>query len=100
MQLDGTHGIRGWQWLFIIEGSATVGIGAVCAFFMPEFPHNSRILSQQQRELAVWRIESESGAAEGTEKEHVLKGFVKALSDPKLILLILCNMLSQACTCS
>ncbi|KAL1599527.1 hypothetical protein SLS60_007330 [Paraconiothyrium brasiliense] len=96
LQLDGAHGIRGWQWLFIIEGCATVGIGSICAFFMPEFPHNSRILSQEQRDLAVWRIESESGAAEGTEKESVLKGFAKALSDPKLILLILCNMLSQA----
>ncbi|KAF2641944.1 MFS general substrate transporter [Massarina eburnea CBS 473.64] len=95
-QLDGRHGIRGWQWLFIVEGSATVGIGSICAFFMPEFPHNSRILSQTQRDLAVWRIESESGAAEGHEKEPVLKGFIKALSDPKLQLLILCNLLSQA----
>ncbi|KAL5423825.1 hypothetical protein PMIN04_003627 [Paraphaeosphaeria minitans] len=96
LQLDGVHGIRGWQWLFIIEGCATVGIGSICAFFMPEFPHNSRILSQEQRDLAVWRIESESGTAEGAEKESVLKGFAKALSDPKLVLLILCNMLSQA----
>lgn len=95
LQLDGTHNIRGWQWLFIIEGSATVGIGVICACIMPEFPHNSRILSQLERDLAVWRIESEAGAAEGTEKESVLRGFAKALSDPKLVLLIFCNMLSQ-----
>ncbi|KAF2130241.1 MFS general substrate transporter [Dothidotthia symphoricarpi CBS 119687] len=98
-QLDGTHNIRGWQWLFIIEGSATVGIGAICAFFMPEFPHNSRILTQLERDLAVWRVESEAGAAEGAaqdEQESVLKGFGKALCDPKLLLLILCNLLSQA----
>lgn len=95
-QLDGTHGIRGWQWLFIIEGSATVGIGIICAFFMPEFPHNSRLLSAVERDLAVWRIESEAGAAEGTETESVLRGFAKALSDPKLVLLIFCNLLSQA----
>lgn len=30
LQLDGQHGIAGWKWLFIIEGSATVGIGAIC----------------------------------------------------------------------
>ncbi|KAM5341944.1 hypothetical protein ACJ41O_014975 [Fusarium nematophilum] len=95
-QLDGAHGIRGWQWLFIIEGVATVGIGAICAFFMPEFPYNSRILTPIQRDLAVWRIEADAGAAEGTEKESVLKGFGKALTDPKLVLLIFCNMLSQA----
>jgi hypothetical protein len=79
-----------------IEGSTTVGIGTICAFFMPEFPHNSRILSQTERDLAVWRVESEAGAAEGTEKEPVLRGFAKALADPKLLLLILCNLLSQA----
>ena len=95
LQLDGQHGIRGWQWLFIIEGSATVGIGIICACIMPEFPHNSRILSQLERDCAVWRIESESGAAEGTENESVMKGFLKALADPKLILLIFCNMMSQ-----
>lgn len=95
LQLDGVHGIRGWRWLFIIEGSATVGIGVICSLVMPEFPHNSRILSEEQRALAVWRIESEAGAAEGTEKESVLRGFGKALSDPKMILLIFCNMLSQ-----
>lgn len=96
LQLDGAHGIRGWQWLFIIEGSATVGIGSICAFFMPEYPHNSRMLSAFERDLAVWRIESESGAAEGSENEKVLKSFGKALTDPKLLLLIFCNMMSQA----
>ncbi|KAF2014508.1 MFS general substrate transporter [Aaosphaeria arxii CBS 175.79] len=94
--LDGTHGIRAWQWLFIIEGCATVGIGSICAFLMPEFPHNSKILTPVQRELAVWRIESEAGAAEGTENEGTWKGFSKALSDPKLLILIFCNLLSQA----
>lgn len=62
---------------------------------MPEFPHNSRMLSQVERDLAVWRIESESGAAEGNENESTLSGFYKALKDPKLILLIMCNMWSQ-----
>lgn len=96
LQLDGAHNIAGWQWLFIIEGSVTVGVGVICACIMPEFPHNSRILSQLEREMAVWRIESEAGAAEGTEDESTLRGFAKALCDPKLMLLIFCNMLSQA----
>ncbi|KAJ5537520.1 hypothetical protein N7494_006999 [Penicillium frequentans] len=95
MQLDGARNIAGWQWLFIIEGSATVGVGVICACVMPEFPHNSRILSQTERDLAVWRIESEAGAAEGTDNESALRGFAQALTDPKLLLLIFCNMLSQ-----
>ena len=96
LQLDGRRGVAGWQWLFIIEGSATVAIGVVCACVLPEFPHNSRILTPLERDMAVWRVESEAGAAEGVETESVLSGFAKALSDPKLVLLIFCNMLSQA----
>ncbi|OJJ02696.1 hypothetical protein ASPVEDRAFT_193725 [Aspergillus versicolor CBS 583.65] len=95
LQLDGAHGIAGWQWLFIIEGSATVGIGALCSLIMPEFPHNSRLLSPLERALAVFRIEAEAGAAEGTEHEPLLAGFLKALRDPKLLLLTFANMLSQ-----
>ncbi|KAF4243933.1 hypothetical protein CNMCM6805_010444 [Aspergillus fumigatiaffinis] len=87
LQLNGIHHIAGWQWLFIIEGSVTIGVGVICSIIMPEFPHNSRILSPLERDLAVWRIESEH--------ESVLVGFTNALSDPKLVLLILANMLSQ-----
>lgn len=87
---------RQFRWLFIIEGSVTVGVGAICACIMPEFPHNSRALSQEERDLAVWRMESEAGAAEGREKEGIMKGFLDALSDPKMLLLIFCNMMSQA----
>ncbi|KAL4782818.1 major facilitator superfamily domain-containing protein [Aspergillus varians] len=95
LQLDGVHNIAGWKWLFIIEGCATVGIGIICSLIMPEFPHNSRLLNPLEKALAVYRIESESGAAEGTEKEPLLQGFIKALRDPKLLLLIFANMLSQ-----
>lgn len=96
LKMDGIHGIAGWRWLFIVEGAVTVFVGVICAFLMPEYPHNCRMLTQVERDLAVWRIESEAGAAEGTENESTLTGFKKALSDPKLLLLIFCNMLSQA----
>lgn len=104
LELEGHHGIRGWQWLFIVEGSATVGIGFICTFFMPEFPHNSRLLNDTERALAVWRIEREAGAAEGSQSNNNSggkdsawwRGFVEAMTDPKLGLLVFCNLLSQA----
>lgn len=62
---------------------------------MPEYPHNAKILTPIQRDLAVWRIESESGAAEGTEDVSTMRAFAHAFTDPKLYMLIFMNMMSQ-----
>ena len=62
---------------------------------MPEYPHNAKFLSAIQRDLAVWRIESESGAAEGTVEASTWQPFLAALKDPKIYLLIFMNMMSQ-----
>ncbi|KAK8854953.1 hypothetical protein IAR55_003693 [Kwoniella newhampshirensis] len=93
--VDGVHGIRGWRWLFIIEGVATVGIAALSAFVLPEYPYNPRILKPVERELAVWRLEKEAGAAEGNEKTGTWEGFRIGLRDPKTYTFIFCNMMSQ-----
>ena len=33
--LDGHHGFKAWEWLFIIEGVITVSIGIMTFFFLP-----------------------------------------------------------------
>jgi len=40
LSLSGTSGLAGWQWLFMLEGVMTVGIGIVWLFFLPETPSN------------------------------------------------------------
>ncbi|KAK6909495.1 hypothetical protein I203_103514 [Kwoniella mangroviensis CBS 8507] len=96
LKLDGAHGIRGWRWLFIIEGVATVGLGLIFATFMPEYPHNAKILTPEEREYAVWRIEQEAGAAEAHDSGSNIKAYVSALADPKVYTLIFCMIMSQA----
>ncbi|KAG2200202.1 hypothetical protein INT47_009840 [Mucor saturninus] len=55
--LDGTHGMRGWKWLFIIEGLIAVVIGFVGFFVLPDFPNNTRLITGSAREVAVIRLE-------------------------------------------
>ncbi|KAI9491329.1 major facilitator superfamily domain-containing protein [Zychaea mexicana] len=55
--LDGAHGMRGWKWLFIIEGLIGVAIGVVGFFLIPDYPHNTRWIVGEERELAVKRLE-------------------------------------------
>ncbi|WVW81041.1 hypothetical protein I302_103032 [Kwoniella bestiolae CBS 10118] len=95
LKLDGAHGIRGWRWLFIIEGVATVGLGLIFALFLPEYPHNAKMLTPLERDMAVWRLEKEAGAAEGNEQIGTMEGFFIGLKDPKIYALIFMNMMSQ-----
>ncbi|KAL7424529.1 hypothetical protein Q5752_000213 [Cryptotrichosporon argae] len=95
LKLTNVHGISAWRWLFIIEGSATVGLGLIFSIFMPEFPHNARMLTPIERDMAVWRIEREAGDAEGTEATGTWAGFVEGFKDPKLYVMIFCNGLGQ-----
>ncbi|KAI8357783.1 major facilitator superfamily domain-containing protein [Blakeslea trispora] len=65
--LDGVHGMRGWKWLFIIEGLIAVVIGTIGFFVLPDFPHNTRFIQGEMREVAMIRLERQgrSGALSG-----------------------------------
>ncbi|KAH8901233.1 MFS general substrate transporter [Thozetella sp. PMI_491] len=96
LTLDGRYGIAGWRWLFIVEGACTVGCGLLFSIVMPEYPHNARLLSQVERDYAVWRIEVEAGAGEAHEQTSTLTGFKLALTDPKVWALVFCMFMIQA----
>jgi MFS family permease len=38
MQLDGTHGLSGWRWIFIIEGTITCGVALGAYAIIIDFP--------------------------------------------------------------
>ena len=54
--LEGSHGLRGWRWLFIVEGAATVGVAFIAAFILPDFPATSKGFSERERSIAVARL--------------------------------------------
>jgi len=68
------------------EGSATVGIGAICCFFLPEYPYNAKLLTPLERQVAVYRLEKEAGAGEGSEDIGTWQGFKIGLKDIKVSL--------------
>ncbi|WVQ85806.1 hypothetical protein IAT38_007974 [Cryptococcus sp. DSM 104549] len=54
--LDGKRGLAGWQWLFIIEGTASSFLGLFTWYFMPDWPSTTRFLSGEERVLAAQRL--------------------------------------------
>lgn len=82
--LDGSQGIHGWQWLFIIEGAATFGIALLAGFLLPDFPLTTAWLTSAERQLAHDRIERDTvGLAPN---KGVREGFAQAVRDPRLYL--------------
>ncbi|KAM5352997.1 hypothetical protein ACJ41O_005719 [Fusarium nematophilum] len=80
--LEGAHGIRGWRWLFIVEGVATVGWALVSMFLLLDFPANSKMLTERERAIAIARLLEDSVRTRGeTDKIGKRQSFVLALRD-------------------
>lgn len=72
--------------LFIIEGVVTVGVAIVCIFILPDEPLTTRWLTPEQRQLAHDRIQRDTVGLESS--KGVKAGFMQALRDPRLYLLV------------
>ncbi|WP_159009040.1 MFS transporter [Bradyrhizobium sp. S69] len=83
--LDGTMGLQGWQWLFIIEGVPSVLLGIVTWFYLTDRPAKADWLSAEQKAWLAAKLESEVAAKEAA--THLTLG--QALSSPKVIALSL-----------
>ncbi|KAI0740104.1 MFS general substrate transporter [Earliella scabrosa] len=57
--LDGTHGIAGWQWIFIIEGAITAGLGIIAAVFMSSYPETAAFLSSDEKRVVLLANEAD-----------------------------------------
>ena len=47
--LDGSFGVAGWQWLFLLEGAPAVAAGCACLFYLTDHPREAAWLSDPQR---------------------------------------------------
>lgn len=59
MSLDGLHGLRGWQILFIYEGLPAVFLGLIFLLFIANKPEDARWLNAAERKLIQDELEAE-----------------------------------------
>ncbi|KAK6086975.1 pantothenate transporter liz1 [Seiridium cupressi] len=88
--MDGVAGLHAWKWLFIIESVLTILVAFVALFCLPDLPRTTRWLTEQERELAAWRLESDIGEDDWVDSKHqsALHGFKLALKDIKSWLIL------------
>ncbi|KAJ5163513.1 Major facilitator superfamily domain general substrate transporter [Penicillium coprophilum] len=63
--LDGTYGLNGWRWIFIVEGAITSGICLIGWFIIIDFPTQAdTFLKPEEKQFIIARINNDSGDAE------------------------------------
>ncbi|KAK4238961.1 major facilitator superfamily domain-containing protein [Achaetomium macrosporum] len=55
-KMDGVGGLHGWQWIFILEGIATVLVAIVAFFAVYDFPETAGFLTEEERAFVVYRL--------------------------------------------
>ncbi|KAJ5085766.1 MFS general substrate transporter [Penicillium argentinense] len=88
--LAGARGIAAWRWLFIIEGAITVFVALISIFIIPDLPRTTAWLSEQEKELAAWRLEADIGEDDWVDSQHqsMFHGAKLAFKDYKTWLLL------------
>src|SRR3954447_26345159 len=70
LTLDGMAGLRGWQWLLIMEAIPAVLLGLAALVVLPSRPAEARFLSPEQRTWLEGRLEAERQAASAGRHGH------------------------------
>lgn len=101
--LDYHLGLRAWRWLFIIEGAITVAVAGAAYFVLPNFPRTTSWLSENEKTLAVWRLEEDIGEDDWIDSEHqsFFHGAKLAAQDIKmwiLMVILFCTVFSGSVT--
>jgi ACS family tartrate transporter-like MFS transporter len=83
LELHGLGGLKGWHWLFIIEGLPAVILGLVALKFLDDRPEQARWLSGEERRAlsATLAQEAEEARAVG------YAGLGEALTRPRVLIL-------------
>lgn len=90
-KMNKAGGLSGWRWLFVVEGIVTCLIGIVFFFVMPNFPEDTKWLTDEEREYVKARLEAEQGNS-GIDLAVRPRDVWDALRDPKIVLLGLIHL--------
>jgi len=55
LSLDGVWGLRGWQWLFLVEGLPTIVLGMYIHHVLVDGPAKAAFLTAEEREIVILR---------------------------------------------
>lgn len=79
--MDGYVDIRGWQWLYIIQGIPTVLVGISVWFVLPDSPESVNWLTNDEKMFVVTRLDNKDEESSAISWREVLK----TIMDPEVL---------------
>jgi D-galactonate transporter len=83
LEMNNTLGLKGWQWLFILEGIPASILGVVAFFYLTDRPADAKWLAPEQKTWLEAKLGSERSAKEAV--RHMT--LWQALKSPKVLAL-------------
>lgn len=75
--------VAGWQILFLLEGSLTLVVAGLAFWILPRSVHTAKFFTEEEKENAIFRITTDSSAAQGERFEF--RDAIKVFKNPVII---------------
>ena len=83
LAMHGLLGVKGWQWLFIVEGAPAIVLGFAALWFLDNKPDEASWLAPDERQALSHTLTKEAQDARGTG----YAGLAEALTRPRVLVL-------------
>jgi ACS family tartrate transporter-like MFS transporter len=89
LELNGTWGIAGWKWLFILTSAPAILLGVMLPFFLSNRPEEAKWLTPDERAAVLSLLEGEK--TEQSQMSHHATGLKAAFTDIRVLILAACQ---------
>ena len=86
LTMDGVLGLRGWQWLFLVEAAPAVLLTGAVLIYLTDRPEKAKWLDEEERDWLVAEMKAEET---GVAQEHGSQSALRALANPWVLALAL-----------
>lgn len=69
-RMSSVGGLRGWQWLYLVEALPSILAGVIAIYFLSDGPHKAEWLKDDEKALLLERLEEEERAKQTSGPGH------------------------------
>lgn len=91
LEFDGHGGLKGWQWMFLVEGILAVLVGIWAFWHLDNKPATAKWIPEDEKQSLIALLDKE----ESVKQNHGPRSVLKALSDKRILYLCFLYFLIQ-----